>query len=1183
MDALYERLRTAWTDARSGQGALLHVVGPFGSGKSALLDRLLEDVGGPGAPGAVVRLGFGDRQRLPGGEHDPLEDLIVRLAEGVRAIETGGEAPPGEAARVPWLLPGADFVTAAQAVARLPAVAGGRRPPRVKPHLDLLLEVTRTHPVLLALDDTQLASERAQLLLGQLARRLAETEDFRLLVVTTEGRAAGDETTLAPWLPEPTDPLRVPAASPAQIERRAAGRLAAWGEPELDYLDAVVLLSAGNPRACDLLLAHSERAGAFRVGGPVADAQLGLRAGVSALTALVAGAPTALTPALADDLAEAAVAGPALTTGLMVRLWGVPEARAIERLDALVQTGRLAFEGADRWRFFSPALCAAEVACLEPDRLRGLHVRVAEALEAAAREGLEQPVRMHLDVTENWSDDRRRDRLLRTQLDMLWDAAWHFARAGMHARAAAAAITHTERLFETTAWPAFHGRHGRRSDRERRHAIDRTLSEAGAQLDRAFAGARIEAGARPDTDLLVIDIRLRAARARFRGLMGDFRSARALVESAVAQARHLPPTGLPVRLQALRVRVELGYQSGDHNDGRAAMLALIEALDGAPRDLAVNTCAWLADIVGRLEWVGLHDRIYPFLLEKLRSLDAHREAIKARVERLTAAEQPEGVVAEALLAEAMEEARLRGERAWLAELLAQHAAELLVREVDHHYDSLSGEFYTPDLDQPPPEEGAEQSLKSRVRRPVELLQRAENLAEEAGDNVAHLRVLTTALSVRYDTRERLFELLDRWMPQIEDAKGRPPPRLAEVEDLLMRGAFNEKRLETLTGNVVQLAETLGLDQVLADTLYEALSRDLPGFAAQSEAFGEMARQAYIRLGDAYGMLTLGLLALHRADQAGLPLDAGLDAALATLEAHGEELAPEQRAFVQLRLGSWLVKIPGRVDQGAAQLEQAFRLYDLVGDVEQMQSVAETLREVYRVKGDLGRYRMLRERFRLLEDRTPGVDPLNLEFRIDHVLSLARQETDDVRAIEMVERAIQLFARLPDGNTRVDECFVEISKICRRRAEESQSEQGFFDWLRRSLEAVRTAAAINAELGNHLRVFEESHELFDDLLGMGAYEEYLQARAESRNQAFKLGHVGELLSLFDEHLQLDPEGGFDRERLPELRGFYEALARYLAGIGAPEHARSLQRDFIQFLSGLGEEDLVRYHEKFRPFS
>jgi hypothetical protein len=248
----------------------------------------------------------------------------------------------------------------------------------------------------------------------------------------------------------------------------------------------------------------------------------------------------------------------------------------------------------------------------------------------------------------------------------------------------------------------------------------------------------------------------------------------------------------------------------------------------------------------------------------------------------------------------------------------------------------------------------------------------------------------------------------------------------------------------------------------------------------------------------------------------------------------------------------------------------------------MQVVADALREVYRAKGDLGRYRMLRERFRSLEDRTPGIDPLNLEFRIDHLLSLARQEADDVRAIEMVERAVQLFARVPDGTTRVDECFVEISKICRRRAEESQSEQGFFDWLRRSLDAVRMAGAINAELGNHLRLFEESHELFDDLLGLGAWSEYLQARAESRNRAFALGHVGELLSLFDEHIQLDPEGGYDRERLPEARGFYEALARYLAGIGAPEHARTLQRDFINFLKGLGEDDLVRYHESFRPF-
>ena len=40
-------------------------------------------------------------------------------------------------------------------------------------------------------------------------------------------------------------------------------------------------------------------------------------------------------------------------------------------------------------------------------------------------------------------------------------------------------------------------------------------------------------------------------------------------------------------------------------------------------------------------------------------------------------------------------------------------------------------------------------------------------------------------------------------------------------------------------------------------------------------------------------------------------------------------------------------------------------------------------------------------------------------------------------LEMVEDCVQLFSRVPDGTTRIDECFVEISKICRRRAERSK--------------------------------------------------------------------------------------------------------------------------------------------------
>jgi hypothetical protein len=99
--------------------------------------------------------------------------------------------------------------------------------------------------------------------------------------------------------------------------------------------------------------------------------------------------------------------------------------------------------------------------------------------------------------------------------------------------------------------------------------------------------------------------------------------------------------------------------------------------------------------------------------------------------------------------------------------------------------------------------------------------------------------------------------------------------------------------------------------------------------------------------------------------------------------------------------------------------------------------------------------------------------------------------------------------------------------------------------------------------------------------MGALDEYLAARAECRELAFGVGQVPELLSLFDEHLQYDPDAGFDLERLPEVRGFFEALVRYLRGLGARAEAVHLERSFVAFLTALGETELAEHYRLRTP--
>ncbi len=1153
MDSWPERLATAWAEARAGHGQVMHLVGPFGAGKSGILDGLEERVGGPSARGAVVRAGFGAREQLAGGDRGLLEALVVRIAEGVRAIG-GAEDEPG----VPWLLPGADFLHAVRQVAALPGDAAGVAPCQV--HADLLLHVARNHPVLLALDDVHHAGPRDRALLTALAEGLAREPAVRLLVVAVSACPLGAE---APeWSPAGVAVTPVGPWPVAALAERARHRLAGLAAPDAALIDQLAAQAHGSPRVLDQLA---------RVALEVPDATAhGRRADVQGLRALARGERPAMAASVAADLRDAAVAGPTVETELMAQIWGVPAPAAEERLAAVAATGFVYRMGA-RWRFVSSTLAAAEAQALDAEGRARLHRRVARALLAQVGDDGQAPA---ADLTETWSDNQQRDRRVRERLDKLWQAAWHFAEAGDHAASAEAATRRVEQLFEqVTASLAQAARYGARVDRERRHAIQHDLAEAEAQLSLAL-GASAEG---VDPTPLAIEVRLLTARARFRDLSGSFSEALRLISMAVAMARHLPLDAQRVRLEALRVQVEISYASGDHNAGRESLAALLRALDGAAPADAIRVYAWLGEAVGRYEWVGLHDRIYPAVLDALQRLSAHKEGIKARVDRLAAALEADGTErADALLAEAIEEAGIRGEQPYLAELLAHYAADLVTLQVDAHFDSLSGEFFPPDLfgeaEGPPLP-----PLRDRMARPVDLLTRAEVLAEGAEAPLTHLRVLTVMLSLIYDVRERFGELLQRWWP----AHGADRPiRLVELDELLARGFFDIEQLEALTDRVLMLAQTLGLDQVLADTLYEALDRELPGLEAQRAHHLAQAAEAYGRLGDHYGLITLALVAARpTADTPTAPAAiADIEAAVA---AHGDALTPEQLAFAHLRLGELLMEQSGPIEAPLRHFEHALRLYDQVGDVQNMQTVAEFLRDVYRRQGDLGRYRMLRERFRTLEDRTPGVDPLGLELRIDHLLNLARQEADDERAIEMVERCVQLFARVPDGTTRVDECFVEISKLCRRRADQATTEAGYNDWLQRSLEAVRTAGAINREVGNYHRLFEESHELFDDLLGLGAWDDYLLAREESRGLAFGLGNVNELFYLFDEHLQYDPSAGFDHARLPEVRGFYEALSRYLQGLGATGRAAKLQATFAEFLDGVGEEGLAAYYREQPP--
>jgi hypothetical protein len=1205
--AMLERLREAWARARAGQGGLVHLVSPPGGGRSALIAGFLDSVTTPGDQAAVVSCRCTDDTFVTT-ERGTLEELVVRVAEGVRAIEVSGDEPPagegsrrhlqsadaakapveGAGGRVPWLLPASDFLSAATGIAALPTTAPQETgaPPRHRIFADLLLDVSREHPVLLVVDDAHRADPASRRVLELVAKALRAGGPFRLLLVLASPEPLADrDGPLTDWRPVPEAVWHLPPPDDDVLRARVRARVARFGEPAPKFVDRVLKLARGNPRLVDALIGVAERAGAFRQANrrSLDDAKLEDRPEAAGLRALAEGHVPEMPAHVRADLQAAAVLGRRFEAGLLGRLWEVPLEAARARIQALVATGLVEPEGSTAeglYAFLSADLPFHFADELSEQARESLHARVAMLLRASGRRGtgVEEPRRPFLDVTETWSETKRRDRRIREEQESLWAASKHFARARRHTAAAEAAVTLVERLFETSGGYSYlAGRYGRREDRERRHRIYVALTEAANQLRLAKA-AHSDDGLDPER--LAIDIRLQTVRARFKEVMGDFAEARAMADGAVQMAGHVDDAGL--RLEAMRSRVEVCYAAGDHNAGRQSTVELLAELARAPRDEAVRVYGWLAEAIGRWEWAGLHDRLFPYVIGQLRTLRDDRAAIKAMMERLSASNDSDASSATppALVEEVINEARATGQLPYAAEQMATYAADIIQGMVDAHYDSLSGEFYPPDLYGEGPTAHAT-PLPERLQWPVDLLDRAEGLARESENRIARLRALTTTLGIVYDVRERMGELLERWHPLAEEET---PVRLRELEELLESGFFGVEHVERLTERTCTLAQSLGLDQVVADTIYEALDRELPGALRRRKTLFDTAAQAYERVGDAYGLITL-LLVDHR-----LHLRAGHDGAqvlgqaVKLFEERGDELNVEQRAYVRMRFGELLlVDGKGSAEEAVDHLEHAIRLYDQLGDMERVQSVGETLRDVYRQQGDLGRYRMLRERFRALEaSSVPGVDPLGLELRIEHLLTLARHEADEERAIEMVERCVQLFGRMPDSTTRIDECFVEISKICRRRADEAQTEPAFRDWLRRSLEAVRAAARINRSLGNFHRVFEEYHEMFDDLLGLGEYDEYLRARAESRELSFAVGNVGELMYLFEEHLQYDPDAGFDYPRLPAVRGFYEALQRYLLGLGADAQAQLVQSQFVDFLEAIGEPDLASDYREREPY-
>ena len=166
----------------------------------------------------------------------------------------------------------------------------------------------------------------------------------------------------------------------------------------------------------------------------------------------------------------------------------------------------------------------------------------------------------------------------------------------------------------------------------------------------------------------------------------------------------------------------------------------------------------------------------------LREPERLQEFARARLERLVSAQEVDGHPPVVLLQSALDEARSLRQLPYAAERLAQYAAEMMQAVVDSHHDSLSGEFYPPDLFGEGLAPGAP-TIIDRFEWPMRLMEQSDELAREADHRIARLRVLTTMLGVVYEVRERCGDLLERWMPEYGEQR---PVRLLELLELLQR-------------------------------------------------------------------------------------------------------------------------------------------------------------------------------------------------------------------------------------------------------------------------------------------------------------------------------------------------------------------------------------------------------------
>ncbi|WP_053237848.1 serine/threonine-protein kinase PknK [Sandaracinus amylolyticus] len=477
-------LRTAFEQhRRRGRPIVLRVVGESGVGKSALVRRFLEDV--QHAHADVVRLTGRcyANELVPYKAWDGVIDALTRHLR--RLEETRGTA------QVRWLVPPSvpalvrvfPVLARVESIADLVATDGPpdlRNPERMRREAfdafrELLRNLSREGPIIVAIDDWHWADRDSDLLFGDLATH-PESPPL-VLVITQRGLPTNDalstETTTTFETAPSFQSTTVQLGRLSESETRALASELSEGGAETGALDEIVRESGGHPMFLHQLLHRlGDRDATLRLDDVIRERARALPEDARVVLELVcvAGVP------LSREVIEAAA--------------GLPRARCAAALDDLV--------GAQLLR-----------ARAEGGRLEPWHDRIREAVEA----GLAQPVKasVHAALADALSRVAGDD-------DGTLELARHLAAAGHTERAAQAAEIAARRAERTLAFDRAAelyrlalelGRHDGQRELGLRLALSSALSNAGRGALEAAQGFLAAADATTDAGC-ALELRTRA-------------------------------------------------------------------------------------------------------------------------------------------------------------------------------------------------------------------------------------------------------------------------------------------------------------------------------------------------------------------------------------------------------------------------------------------------------------------------------------------------------------------------------------------------------------------------------------------------------------------------------------------------------------------------------------------------